>query len=240
MHDALGDRMKRNYEDPYRIYLPRRTNLIIRVDGKSFHNYTKFCERPFDPDLHLAMSGATHATFQDLQGIKVAFTSSDEASFLLTDYDTLQSEPAYGNNLQKLCSLTAAMMSVYFYAMRTEQAHPAPAFFDARVFIISDPEEVVNYFVWRQKDCLRNAINLLGQAHFSHRQLQGLNKQQVIDKLYHELGIDFWQMPPAFKNGTVILRTPDKDVVSSDIVFSQDRSTITDLLPGYNKVHASV
>ena len=48
MKDELGDRMKDFYEDRTRYKLARRTNTIIRIDGKAFHTYTKGLERPFD------------------------------------------------------------------------------------------------------------------------------------------------------------------------------------------------
>lgn len=51
MKDSLGDRMKGNYEDRYRFLLPRRTNILIRIDGKAFHSYTKGLKRPMDEGL---------------------------------------------------------------------------------------------------------------------------------------------------------------------------------------------
>ena len=50
MKDTLGDRMK-SYEDCYRIKLPKRSYVMIRVDGKAFHTYTKGLNRPFDVGL---------------------------------------------------------------------------------------------------------------------------------------------------------------------------------------------
>lgn len=52
MHDDLGDRMKSYYEDRYRIMLPRRTNVIIRIDGKAFHTFTRDCDKPFDTHIN--------------------------------------------------------------------------------------------------------------------------------------------------------------------------------------------
>lgn len=46
MHDSLGDRMKRQYEDRTRLMLPRRTYTILRCDGKAFHTLTRRCEKP--------------------------------------------------------------------------------------------------------------------------------------------------------------------------------------------------
>jgi tRNA(His) guanylyltransferase len=41
MKDEMGDRMKDFYENRYKFFLPRRTNVIIRLDGKAFHTYTR-------------------------------------------------------------------------------------------------------------------------------------------------------------------------------------------------------
>lgn len=48
--DSLGDRMK-GYEDAYRVYLTGRLPLILRIDGKAFHSFTRGFIRPFDPDF---------------------------------------------------------------------------------------------------------------------------------------------------------------------------------------------
>jgi tRNA(His) 5'-end guanylyltransferase len=40
-YDKLGIRMKTYYENAYRTFLPRRTNVIIRLDGQAFHTYNK-------------------------------------------------------------------------------------------------------------------------------------------------------------------------------------------------------
>ena len=39
--DSLGDRMKEFYENRSKLYLPRRVPVIIRLDGKAFHSFTK-------------------------------------------------------------------------------------------------------------------------------------------------------------------------------------------------------
>ena len=51
MKDSIGDRMKENYENRTRSFLPRRSYTIIRIDGKAFHTYTKGLQRPFDDGL---------------------------------------------------------------------------------------------------------------------------------------------------------------------------------------------
>lgn len=48
--DSLGDRMK-GYELTSRTFLTRRIPVIIRIDGKAFHTFTKGLLKPFDPTL---------------------------------------------------------------------------------------------------------------------------------------------------------------------------------------------
>lgn len=45
--DSLGDRMKM-YESVPKTHLMKRTPVIIRLDGKAFHQFTKGLNKPFD------------------------------------------------------------------------------------------------------------------------------------------------------------------------------------------------
>jgi tRNA(His) guanylyltransferase len=82
--DSLGDRMKSQYEDRTRLYLPRRTYTIVRVDGRAFHSYCRGLERPFDRDLMADMDATAIALCEEMQGARLAFVQSDEISVLLT------------------------------------------------------------------------------------------------------------------------------------------------------------
>ena len=158
--DSLGDRMKHNYENVSRTYLTRRTPVIMRLDGKAFHTLTRNCVKPFDIDLQDAMKATAIELCLEIQGAKIAYTQSDEISILLTDYDNLKTSPWFDYNIQKMCSIASAMASVKFSSV-----WGSTGLFDCRVFNIPK-DEVMNYFVWRQKDWLRNSLSMLAQANF--------------------------------------------------------------------------
>jgi tRNA(His) 5'-end guanylyltransferase len=194
---TLGDRMKR-YEQVSQTVLLRRCPVIIRLDGKAFHSFCKNRIKPFDINLSLAMQFATQYLVKNIQGCKFGYTQSDEISLLLVDYDTLLTEAWFDNNLQKLVSVSTSYCTHIF----NRQLHsldlmdtskpvkpPSDAFFDARAFNIPT-DDVCNYFIWRQQDCMRNAITMAAQSVFSHKQL---HKQCSEDKLNMLLtkGIDF-------------------------------------------------
>ena len=204
MSDALGDRMKGYYEDRTRVLLPRRSNLIIRVDGKAFHTFTRGMTRPFDPLFMQMMDETAKALCEEVQGAKFGFVQSDEISVWATDYDTLQTDGWFGYDLRKICSVAASIATAAFN--RQHALIQGPAMFDARAFTIPSLTEVVNYFVWRQNDATRNSVSMAAQSQFSHKDLNGVSCDQMQEKLFREKGINWNDYPVGFKRGRGIVR----------------------------------
>lgn len=197
MQDSLGDRMK-GYERVTDFVLTRRMPLIVRVDGRCFHTWTRGAEKPFDPVIVGAMVSATAELAKDMQGCKLAYVQSDEASFLLTDYDTLEAQPWFGNALQKIVSVAASLFTAVFNWREFPHAE-TPAQFDARAFSLPQ-EEIANYFLWRARDCRRNSINAMAQAHFSSKQLDGVSTDERLEML-GDAGQSWADLDPVYRCG---------------------------------------
>lgn len=238
MFDSLGDRMKA-YENVSRIYLPRRLPVIIRVDGRAFHTFTRGFQRPFDSVLAVSMWETAKALCKEISGAKLAYTQSDEISVLVTNNDTLTTEPWFANNLQKIVSLSASVatrafdnafqlkissyndsfkqFSTYFRVLHT-------ATFDARAFILP-PEEVCNYFIWRQQDAVRNSIQMAAQSVYSHKELQHKNQSNLQDMLM-EKGINWNDYEVWQKRGICVVKASEWTVDYDIPIFTQDRNYI--------------
>ncbi len=259
-HDDLGDRMKSFYEDAYRISLPRRMPVIVRYDGKSFHSYTKKCTKPFDDNLSNVMNETASYVCKNVQGCKVAYIQSDEVSLLITNDDELNTQSYFDNNLQKIVSVIAGLASSYFTANswkiwskessngkfqdnRIFSEDIRPACFDARAFILPK-EEVNNYFVFRQQDCVRNSVQMLARANFSHKQCENKNNSELQEMLFKK-GINWSNCSTPQKRGRCIFKTKSSKegfnpitnekfiaersewIVDSNIpIFSQDKNYI--------------
>lgn len=244
-HSDIGARMKA-YENCYRIYLPKRQAVIVRIDGRAFHSFTKGFARPYDEVFAWAMQETTRQLCENISGCKFAYQQSDEISLVLTDYETINTEPWFGNNLQKIVSISAAMATFYFRQNFLEaivsmdkcdensnvhfKAYGEKlCVFDARAFIIPR-EEVANYIYWRQLDCVRNSIQLAGQAYFSQKQLQNKNCDQIQEMLWQEHQVNWSKYPTWFKNGVAIYKQPreichkNEDGTQSSVV--RDKFTI--------------
>ena len=205
MKDDLGDRMKGNYEDRTRHLLPRRTYTIARLDGKAFHTYTRNLKKPFDNDLFEDIDAAIIAMLPEIQGAVFAYTQSDEISILLTDFATPNTSAWFDGNLQKMCSVSASIMTAEFNRLRLigwlkgkrykstimprmfTTADDIPvAYFDSRIFTIPDRIEVMNYFIWRNQDCSRNSVAMVAQSLYSHKELMGKNISEQQEMIHNK------------------------------------------------------
>jgi tRNA(His) guanylyltransferase len=199
-NDAIGDRMKGQYENRTRFFLPRRTYTILRVDGKAFHSYCAKMERPYDTTFMTLMDRVAAKMLKELMGAEFAYVQSDEISILLTDFAKTSTEAWFDGNIQKMASIGAAMATTYFMAQRLWEGLPM---FDGRVFTIPDPVEVENYFVWRQQDAVRNSIQMLAQHHYSPKELHGKNCS-VLQDMLHDKGDNWNDHPARFKRGGLV------------------------------------
>ncbi len=204
MPDSLGDRIKA-YERVYQPVLTPNSPLIIRIDGKAFHTWTKGFERPFDERLINCMINAARDTARHMQGFRLAYTQSDEVSFLIRDTDSREAQGWFGYDLNKIVSVSASLFTAYFNSeasWRFPGLGLGPAFFDSRVFVVP-ADDVPNVFVWRQQDWHRNSVQMLARAHFSHAQLTGKKMADMHDMLYG-VGVNWAQLDSRLKNGTFI------------------------------------
>ncbi len=209
---TLGDRIKR-YEAVSHFTATARTPLMIRVDGRAFHTYTRGMERPFDPRLTEAMVEAARYVASEMQGFKAAYIQSDEATFCVTDYDRVESQGWFDYDLMKVVSISAALMTARFNQHMGDGKTPV---FDARAFSVP-ASDVVNAFLWRAKDWERNSLQMYARAHFSHQQLHGKKRQAVHDML-HGIGRNWTtELSPQQKNGTFLIQGEDGITERHDI-----------------------
>lgn len=243
MTDELGKRMKEYYESRTRIYLPRRTHTIIRVDGKAFHTYTKGMSRPFDDVFIYGMNETAQYMCENIQGAKLAYVQSDEISILLTDFDKLGTDAWFDGNIQKVASVSASLATAKFNQV---MLNDKIGLFDSRVFTIPSIIEVVNYFIWRQKDCVRNSISSTAQSYFSPTELHGKSTSEMQEMLFTKKDINWNDYAPNLKRGRVIIKEEydakinlDSDdtvkrtrwIVEPAETFTTNREFITNLVP---------
>lgn len=89
------------------------------------------------------------------------------------------------------------------------------AMFDCRCFNIPK-EEVTNCIYWRQLDATRNSIQMIGQANFSHKELQNKSCNDIQDMLMTQKGINWNDLKTSYKRGSCCVRNSRVISVSAD------------------------
>ena len=100
-----------------------------------------------------------------------------------------------------------------WYELYSKKFHSA--MFDARVFNIPK-EEVTNNLYWRQLDASRNSIQMVGQANFSHKELQYKSCNMIQDMLMEQKGINWNDLPTYQKRGTCVIKGDETETITED------------------------
>ena len=246
VHDDLGVRMKTFYEQIPKTKLMRRCPVAIRIDGKAFHTFTRGFQKPFDEVLIKSMQETMKYLCENIQGCVLGYTQSDEITLILVGYKKLTSSAWFDYEVQKICSIAASMATMAFnkfFADNVEKeilsnsdkegnvvddnleiihinhvhSMRKGAMFDARCFNIPK-EEVTNLVYWRQLDASRNSIQMVGQANFSHKELQNKSCNDIQDMLMAQKSINWNNLPTYQKRGSCCVR--NKIVIESDGVMA--------------------
>lgn len=208
MYTLFDARMK-EYERKSDYRLSSELPVIVRIDGRCFHSFAKNCKKPFDKNIQRAMKETMLSLCENLQNCVFGYTQSDEISLIIYLSEEVNekgnqiAQPVFNWRIQKLCSTIASTATSFFnlyyfihyfnslfhdekgFSLPTilEKMHPPTlATFDARVFNIPK-KEVCNNIYWRQSDAYRNAIQLIGRAYFSHKELQNVKCEKIISML---------------------------------------------------------
>jgi len=213
---SLGDRMK-DYEKRSAISLLPKIPMIIRLDGKSFHTYTKMFKKtntdpPFSKDLKDAMIYAIIETCNNgVMGLQCVYQQSDEITFVVYQ-DGEKSQGWFDCKVQKVVSIISSIFTRkfnYFMDMiceNKEHYRGKDAYFDARCFNVPNIVEAHNCLVWRQQDFKRNSVQMLGYHHFSHNSMNNLNCSQVQDRLMNEKQINWNDLDVWKKRGVLVIK----------------------------------
>lgn len=229
----LDKRMK-DYEKRDRFFLQRKVPVIMRLDMRAGHTFTRGFIKPFDSLFTEAMQETAQYLCENVQGCKLSFQQSDEISLLLVDYEKITSECFFEYRIDKLCSITASMATFAFnrafnqklsefkqtepfsnYSAEDlvdnklicayERSSERGAVFDSRCFNLPK-EEVANYFFWRQWDASKSSIQMIGRVYFSYKQLQHKSCSEIQDMLMTKKGINWNDLPIDLKRGTCCIR----------------------------------
>ena len=146
------DKKMRVYEQSLDQVIDKSKYLVARLDGRGFTKLTKeVCnfEAPFDSRFRDMMVNTVYELMNCGFHVIYGFTESDEISLLFHPR-----EETFGRKVRKYNSVLAGVASAAFSLQLGGIAG-----FDCRIIPLPDIERVKDYFLWRQEDAHRNALN---------------------------------------------------------------------------------
>lgn len=198
----LSDRMKLYEELMCSGQLIPRLPVCIRLDGRCFHSKTRRCERPFDVELHGAMSEMARDLTEETVA-RVAYTQSDEVTLVL--WSPREDSQVYFNGvLFKIQSVLAGIAALKFSQIRPEAVAPG-CVFDCRVWNVPTIEEAANCILWREQDAARNSVQMAARNLFSHKECHGKNSSELQEMLFSR-DVNWNDYPTWAKRGSYIRR----------------------------------
>lgn len=217
--DNFGDRMKA-YEalETDRHFMPLLP-VYARIDGRSFSQFTKNMERPYDLEMSNAMINTTKHLV-DKTHARIGYTQSDEISLVWVQ-ERSDSEMFFGGKVHKIVSVLASMTAAFFnfYCGQNPYlrnfANRNPPHFDCRAFQLPNRVEAANAFLWREQDATKNAISMAARAYHSHAALDHKNGAEMQEMLFQK-GVNFNDYPAFFKRGTFVRRITKMRAMSAD------------------------
>lgn len=201
----LGDRQKAlERAEAARAAMPGLP-LLVRLDGRAFHAFTRGLARPFDPAMCECMLRTTAALVRNNHPL-IAYTQSDEITLVF--HATGDAQLPFGGKWQKLTSLLAAEASVAFKVAADEllpAKREAMPTFDARAWQVPSLREAIENLAWREADATKNSITMAASTLFSPKVLHGVDSKRKLDMLLSR-GVNWNDYPAHFKRGTYLKR----------------------------------
>lgn len=206
------------------------TPVVIRLDGRGFHNFTKGLDYPFDVQMASIMDDVAETLVTELNAL-VGYSQSDEITLVLHNRSDV-SQHIFGGKKFKLESISASVATFWFNHIKTYRLPSkiaVPAYFDSRAFVTPTLDDALIALEWRMRDCAVNSVDMAARAKFGNKALFESNTN---DKIYmlKQNGTPITDMPARFRHGCLIVRR-----VTAGKLSDMDKASLPPLHHAFTK-----
>ncbi|KAI8375981.1 tRNA-histidine guanylyltransferase 1 [Radiomyces spectabilis] len=192
------------------------TWLAVRIDGRGFHRFSQTHDfaKPNDRRAIDLMNRCAIEVMKDVKDIILAYGQSDEYSFILPKECNLYSRRA-SKIASTVVSLFASNYVMHWHEYFGDQRLQYAPCFDSRVVCYPSDKNMRDYLSWRQADCHINnlynttfwAIVHSGKTETeAEEMLRGTFSKDKHEMLFTNYGINYNNLDPIYKKGSVIVR----------------------------------
>ncbi|MCL2157379.1 MAG: guanylyltransferase [Methanobrevibacter sp.] len=229
----------KDYETFSNFKVPKSSRIILRLDGRRFHNLSLKLnfEKPYDIHFYKSMIEVAKDIFREFSPLFI-YTFSDEINILL-------SEIPFSRRIEKLNSvfpsLASSSLTLQLKKNFNKKNHNSDfsdflISFDSRIIPVAI-EDVYSYFKWRQDESWRNFVNSYGywvlrenlSKEEASEKLNGLKSSDIHEYLYSKKGINLNEMPTWQKRG-VALYKKKKTIKGINPITKKEESSFRNFL----------
>lgn len=235
MYNQINQEIKKEFEYPAEVYLDKNMPVIVRIDGRAFHTFTRGFKKPFDKIFRETMQETMLRLCESIENCVFGYEQSDEITLVLVKNDNELAEPWFNNRVKKIVSNAASMATLYFnkilakktseladehfeawnvaadeekYLHTLERAVEMGAIFSVTCFSIPD-DRVFDAIYARQLDAIKNSISSTGRTFFKQSELHKKSSKEVLEML-EARGVDWTQFPIENQRGASCYKVPIK------------------------------
>ena len=201
----------KDYEVYSSLKVPKNSKIIVRLDGRSFHQLARDLNlvKPYDENFYRVFSKVCKDLFNEFSASFV-YAFSDEISLLLD-------EIPFEGRIEKINSVIASFASSSFVMHYDTQFKKPPAF-DSRIIPVN-VEDILTYFKWRQDESWRNCVNSHGISYLKSKypnneandKIKGMKLNEIHELLFQN-GINLNDVETYKKRGIAVYRKYKKIV----------------------------
>lgn len=206
------------YEDSYTYNIIGRIPVIIKINVCSFPRMTKHTQKPFCHKTMALLTGTMQSLAKQIDGVVFGYQYSDRIILVLRNDRSLEEDPWFGNDVQKMAAVSASM-ATYEFMTQLWTMNEAPRLdgsinFASKAFGVPSIKEAVNYLIHRQLRCMQTAVN---EAVYSvlwpryGRQTAGILEEKNMDErrqILEDAGFDFDSLPTPYRHGAATYLAP--------------------------------
>ena len=189
-HTEFDKRMKK-YEQTSKTVLVSRMPVIIRIDGKAFHTFTKKFKKPFDDILIKTMQETTKYLCENIQGCVLGYTQSDEITLVLVDYKSLDTDNWFDNEVQKICSISASMATMKFN--KIFEKYVEEFYRENTKLVVTENESNIVFNSEENKNLYENYLKAIEKGAMFDSRCFNIPKEEVCNNIY-------WREQDAIRN----------------------------------------
>jgi tRNA(His) 5'-end guanylyltransferase len=215
MSFAKFEQKIKSFESAYEYKIIPKIPVIIKLDARSFSTNSGM-DKPFDIKITKVFGKTMESMAKSIEGVVFGYQYSDKIFLVLKNDKSFETDPWFGNDIQKINSISASMVTEEFRknSISFDVEFENQVLFSSKVFGISGAAECADYFIYSQLKCYQDLVNSTCQSKlksvYGDRLFSVLDQKTIEERklLLLENDVDIDLYPPFFKRGMGIYISP--------------------------------